>query len=192
MCGARIQKPEVRIQNYFKEPSYGAVMHVFLTGEIQVGKSTALRKFLADMRISADGFLTEFDTRGEIRNLYIKRFDTDGEDTGQRVAARVYQNNVEVYSDVFDLFGARCLADAGKRKLIVMDELGKFEESCTLFTQAVFRRLDGDIPVTGVVKMRESPFLDAVRAHEKAEVIMVTLENREEIPDLLAKKLLYY
>ena len=167
-------------------------MHVFLTGEIQVGKSTALRKFLAETKISADGFLTEFDARGEIRNLYIKRFDTEDGETGQRVAARVYQNSIEVYSDVFDSFGARCLADAGKRRLIVMDELGKFEESCAHFTQAVFNRLDGDIPVTGVVKMRGSPFLDAVRAHEKVEVITVTIDNRDEIPDLLAKKLLYY
>ena len=164
-------------------------MHIFLTGEIQIGKSTALRRFLQDANISADGFLTEFDSRGETRNLYLKRFDTENEDTERRIIAKVFRNSVEVFFDVFDSFGTGCLAAAGKRRLILMDELGKLEESCTLFTEAVFSRLNGDIPVAGVVKMRKSPFLDAVRAHPKVDVIMVTKENRDSIPALLSERL---
>ena len=164
-------------------------MHIFLTGEIRIGKSTALRRFLQDTGISADGFLTEFDSHGDIRKLYIKRFDTETARTEQRLVAKMSSSGAEVFAEVFDVFGTGCLAAAGKRKLIIMDELGKFEESCPLFTEAVICRLNGSIPVMGVIKMRESPFLKMVREHPSVEVIMVTKENRDNIPALLAEQL---
>ena len=170
--------------------TWGDFMHIFLTGEIQIGKSTALRRFLQETNISADGFLTELDSRGETRNLYLKRFDTENEVTEQRIAAKIFRNSIDVFFDVFDTFGTGSLAVAGKRRIIIMDELGKFEESCELFKEAVFSRLNGTIPVAGVVRLRGSPFLNAVRAHPKVEVIKVTEKNRDAIPALLTKKLL--
>jgi len=38
------------------------------------------------------------------------------------------------------------------------------------------------------VKKRDSPFLDAVRAHPNVEVIEVTVENRDGIPQLLRER----
>ena len=165
-------------------------MHIFLTGELQIGKSTALQRFLKETNVCADGFITEFDSQGENRSLYLKRFDTETARTPQRLVAKMTSAGTEIYTDVFDTFGTGCLAAAGKRRLIIMDELGKFEESCLLFTDAVTSRLNGSIPIAGVVKKRESPFLDMVREHPKVEVIIVTEENRNGIPKLLAEKLL--
>ena len=165
-------------------------MHLFLTGYIQVGKSTALRRFLKDSGISADGFLTEFDSRGAVRRLYLKRFDTEArrDYNDMRLVAEVGPGGMRPYPEAFDTFGVDCIASAGKRRVILMDELGLIEEDSPLFKEAVLRRLDGGIPVVGVVKMRESPFLDAVRAHPDVEAITVTLENRDGIPALLAER----
>ena len=164
-------------------------MHVFLTGEVQVGKSTALRKFLAETRVPVDGFVTEFDSRGNKRKLYLIHFDSEFGKIEQRKVAEMLPNGFKVYPDVFDDFGAHCIDSAGKQRMILMDELGRMEEFAPRFTAAVMRRLDGNKPIIGVVKMRESPFLDAVRAHPNVEVMMVTKENRNEIPEQLAHKL---
>ncbi|MDR0904827.1 MAG: nucleoside-triphosphatase [Oscillospiraceae bacterium] len=166
--------------------------HIFLTGEIQVGKSTAIRKFLANTGKSADGFLShivEVDSaQPELgRELYLARFDTERGETDSRLAARVRFPNFEVYTDVFDGHGAELLRSAGARELIIMDELGRMEEDAEAFKAAVFARLDGGQPVLGVVKMVETPFLDAVRAHPNVEIITVTEQNRDDVPRLLEK-----
>ncbi|MDR0838868.1 MAG: nucleoside-triphosphatase, partial [Oscillospiraceae bacterium] len=154
--------------------------HVFLTGEIQVGKSTAIRKFLAATGIAADGFLSHIITAQVGRELYLARYDTALGESDSRLAARVNYPEVEVFPEIFDLHGAELVRSAGAHALIIMDELGTMEEVAEEFKRAVFERLDGGVPILGVVKKRDSPFLDAVRAHGNVEVITVTEENRDE------------
>ena len=163
-------------------------MHIFLTGELQVGKSTALRKFLSMPGITADGFITFFDTpenpeRGG--SLLLATFDTEYGIRKSRRVAFVSEEKLEIYSEVFDTFGADVLASAGQRSFIVMDELGVFEKNSPLFLAEVMRRIDGSIPVVGVIKMKQTAFLDAVRAHQNVEVLTVTADNRDTIPSML-------
>ena len=164
-------------------------MHIFLTGERQTGKSTALRRFLAETKISADGFMTFFDVRGENRTLYLARFDTEAADIEQRPIARITSGGVIIYGEVFESFGRQCLVEAGKRRVILMDELGSMEEGAPLFKEAVLSRLNGDKTVVGVIKAIKSPFLDAVLKHPKVEVIALTKKNRDNIPALLKELL---
>jgi nucleoside-triphosphatase len=161
--------------------------HVFLPGEIQIGKSTALRHFLERSAADADGFLTFFDARhGDERTLFLGALDC-GRVVEKRAIARMTTRGAQVFTDVFEGFGADVLARAGRRGLIVMDELGNLEEGAERFRREVFALLDGDKPVVGVVKKRASPFLDAVRAHPNIILLTVTKENREEIPDALER-----
>ena len=63
-----------------------------------------------------------------------------------------------------------------------MDELGFMEAKAEAFTRAVLETLDGDIPVIAAVKARfDIPFLDAVRAHPKGKLSMITKENRDQL-----------
>jgi nucleoside-triphosphatase len=156
-------------------------MHIFLTGEIQIGKSTALRRFLAQSGLAVDGFLTYFEQIPGGRELFLEKYGA-----GERRRAALFSGGeMEVYAEVFDTFGAEVLAGAGRRQLILMDELGAMEERAPRFKAEVFRRLDGEIPVAGVVKLRDSPFLDAVRAHPNVQMVTVTRENRDGIPAAL-------
>ncbi|MDR2501328.1 MAG: nucleoside-triphosphatase [Treponema sp.] len=162
-------------------------MHLFLTGPSQTGKSTALRRFLETTKLPADGFLTAFDAQGEDRRLFFIRFDTQAPESGERrLAARAQGRLTRIYSGVFDGFGADCLRAAGQRRLILMDELGTMEEGSPRFIAEVFHRLDGAVPVAGVVKMQASPFLDAVRAHPRVRLVLASRDNRDVLPDLLA------
>lgn len=63
-----------------------------------------------------------------------------------------------------------------------MDELGFMEAEAERFKQAVFRALDGEIPVLAAVKAREDvPFLNDVLHHRKVTVYTVTPENWEAV-----------
>lgn len=162
--------------------------HIFLTGEIQVGKSTAIRRFLALSELTADGFMSHISDSENGRELYIARFDSVLGETDRTLAARVRFPNFEVYSGVFDTLGAELIRDSGRRDIIVIDELGRMEENSPVFKAAVFEKLGGGTPIVGVVKKAGSAFLDGVRAHPNAEILAVTRENRGAIPSLLAER----
>jgi len=170
--------------------------HVFLTGEIQVGKSTAIRRFLSDTDITVDGFLSNIisvdpknPSRG--RELHLARFDSQNGETDSQIVTRIGEfregsfPSIEIDIDAFNTHGAELIRSAGARELIIMDELGRFEEGADEFKNAVFERLDGDIPCIGVVKAADTPFLDRVRAHPNVRMVTVTVENRDTIPALL-------
>ena len=159
--------------------------HVFLTGEIQIGKSTALRRFLENTGFSADGFMSHIVNAEVGRELYLARFDSILGESDSRLCARVNFSNTEVLSDVFDTHGAKIVASSGKRTLIVMDELGRMEQNSPRFIAAVMAKLDADTRVVGVVKKADCEFLDAVRARTDIELITVTKENRDTVPPML-------
>ena len=45
--------------------------------------------------------------------------------------------------------------------------------------------LDGETPIVGVIQQAESAFLDTVRAHPEVEIVTVTEENRDALPQQL-------
>jgi nucleoside-triphosphatase len=161
-------------------------MHVFLTGEVQIGKSTALRRFLERSGIPTDGFVSHMIAVPPHRELYIARYDSVLGESMSRLAARVAFPNREVFSDVFDVHGAAILASCGHRSLFLMDELGSMEEDSPAFKSAVFRVLDGDIPVVGVLKRVDCPFIDVIQSRPDVTVIHVTDQNRDGVPDTLS------
>lgn len=162
--------------------------HVFLTGEIQIGKSTALQRFLEKNGAKAYGFLTRFSSREEERELFIYRFDTERGAYDGKVAVKMNRSGVELFSEVFSQHGAEIIKAAGQGELVIMDELGVFEERAPEFKNAVFETLDGAKRVFGVIKLKASPFLDAIRARDDVELITVTVENRDGIPELLEQR----
>lgn len=173
-----------------KTVKYGGKMkkHIFLTGEIQTGKSTAIRRFLGNTCLSFDGIITRYDTmQSPERKLYMYRLDSTAGETDARLAVNMNFPHTEIFSDVFNIHGAEIIRASGKRDLIIMDELGSFEEKSPDFKSAVFEKLDGHKQVCGVVKLRNSPFTDEVKAHKNVRLITVTEENRNEIPALLQK-----
>ena len=154
-------------------------MHIFLTGKIQVGKSTVIQHFLEKTGLSADGFKTLWNNRyGSSRGLYIYPF---GEGTGHLCFRYRPSTGAEIFNEAFDVYGADILRNSGKRDIVIMDELGRFEKNAINFHNAVLETLDKDVPVLGVIKPESLPLLDAVRAHSKVKTIEVTLENRDEV-----------
>ena len=164
-------------------------MHIFLTGEKQVGKSTIIRRYLELTGISADGFVTFWESDGSgAGGLYLSRYSPDSVPPENHLIAVKGARRlapVEGYTRVFDVFGREILDNSGKRGLVVMDELGFLESEAQDFQRAVMRHIDGGVPILGVIRPKRTGFLDGVRAHPNVVIREVTPENRDEVLEWL-------
>ncbi|HJJ36417.1 MAG TPA: hypothetical protein O0X27_04490 [Methanocorpusculum sp.] len=158
--------------------------HIFLTGDIQIGKSTAISRALELLKITPGGFRTFGINYQEDGSSDVFIFPANSTpESGYRVAHRTSAGN-SVFPEIFDEFGSFFLKQPAE--LILMDELGYMESSANKFQQTVFETLDETTPVLGVVRNKETPFLNAVRARDDVLVLTVTRDNREYVPEKIA------
>ncbi len=160
--------------------------HIFLCGERGVGKSTLIRRLLDASGLRMGGFCTKLiHTEDGWNPVYIHP-------AAQHMEERTYgpENRVaycdgkhhQIHGEVFDTVGAPLLRPVDGEEVMVMDELGFMESRSHDFTAAVFRALDGPIPVLAAVKNRfDVDFLNAVRAHPAARLVQIDPENRDEL-----------
>ena len=171
-------------------------MHIFLTGNIQVGKSTLIRNVLTRFpEIEPGGFrtVTVADIPGATGSVYIiDASDREGsyQDENRVGIRRGPGLGATAFPNAFDARGVAILEGAERRKLILRDEIGKMEASAVLFCARVKALLDGDTPILGVVRQEGQTSLQtAVRSHPKVRLITVTENNRDDLADQVAAML---
>ncbi len=160
-------------------------MHIFLTGPLQSGKSTAIARYLVGRPEAPGGFRTHWDRAGGRLTLELL-------ETGETLSvATMEPHGVRADRAAFDAAGERLLsAPAGRRSLLLMDELGFLEWCSPVFQRAVFTLLDGPTPVLGVLRRHaKSPFWGPVSRRADVRLLPLTVENRAEIPTELARLL---
>lgn len=167
--------------------------HIFLTGDIQSGKSTVIEKVLAGLHITVGGFRSGSgpDRHKPQRWLYL--WDAAGEpvyDESHRVAYLSTEGR-RSFPDRFDALGCAALLQArhSGAKLILMDECGFLERDAIKFQTEVLHTLDGDIPVLGVVRLHSSGWTDSIRSHPDVTLFTVTESNRDDLPDRITSLL---
>ena len=111
-------------------------MHFFLTGPLQSGKSTAIARYLVGRPEAPGGFRTRWDRAGGHLALELL-------ETGETLTvATMEPHGVRADRAAFDAAGERLLsAPAGRRSLLLMDELGFLERCSPVFQRAVFTLL---------------------------------------------------
>ena len=165
-------------------------MHLFLTGEIQVGKSTLLRSVLSRLALGVGGFCTLWRGTGEGATLHLLPWGADLSvcTAENQVGVRRELGRAGALPGAFDRLGPALLSPL-RGDVTVMDELGFLERDAPAFQSAVLRRLEAPTPVFGVVKPRGDPFLDKVRAQPGVELVWVTPDNRQALADTLTRRL---
>lgn len=158
--------------------------HLFLTGEKGVGKSTLLKKLLPAGNIG--GFYTvKCQTAQDCPSIHLLR---PGETpTPENLLFRCGRRHDAAIAQRFDCLG--CAALAAPADILVMDELGPAENDAAAFQAAVFRALDGDTPIIGVLQRADTPFLRKVAQHPKVQVVSVTEENRNRLAEIWKDRL---
>lgn len=164
-------------------------MHIFLTGPIQVGKSTIIRRTLGQLNQTYGGFKTYFgpDRRFQDRLLYLngaaepKFFSTD-----HGIAIFKKDCLPQVDDARFNTDGVALIQRAkANAAMIIMDECGNLERNALTFQREIINTLDGDKPVLGVIKCDSNGWTDTIRNHKKVTLITVTYENRNDLPAYL-------
>ena len=164
--------------------------HIFLTGEIGCGKSTALSRTLALLPgVNAQGLQTYYDEpRGsEVKRLYLRAF---GDADKGAFLADLPGGDLSRIVPVFERQGCALLEHARKEaKLIVIDEIGRLEREAFAYHEALRRCIEGDVPMLCAIRKLKAPWADWIRSHPRVELIEVDEGNRDRIPRLAAGKL---
>lgn len=166
------------------------IKHVFLTGKIQVGKSTLLRGVLADLEkmenfhLQYDGFITYFDHRqNDTRNLCMERFTTDASIESERIPILHFEERIpQMETLAYETIGVELLDSLDTNKLLIFDECGKFEKNSPQFLVRIWQIMDADTHVFGVLRKDDSiEWLKQIADREDVCVIEVTEDNRVDL-----------
>ena len=149
-------------------------MHILLTGEIQVGKSTVIERFVKKHGLEVGGFRTFWRHENDGRTLYLAPYMG-----GPCVAAaRGERGGILPFPGSFD---ASCALLRSDKPIIIMDELGFLERDAKLWQEAVLKAFDSGAAVLGVIKPKKYEFLDKIRARDDVMIVPVDEDNREEV-----------
>ena len=163
-------------------------MHIFLTGDVQVGKSTIIKKTLAALQLQAIGGFRSIsvpDLPDGAMSVYLIPAGDEHPmmDDWNRVGIRKgCGRGIEKIPEAFERAGVQALVDAENMPLILMDEVGRMESAAARFSERILALLDGSAPILGVVqKIADTKLTNAIRQHPNVRVLTVTKENREEL-----------
>ncbi len=155
--------------------------HIFLTGEKRVGKSTLLQKVLAQYTGKVGGFFT-VRTDAFLPDAHsVHLFCADDKPVPGASNLLFVCGVPDPHTpERFDHLGCRALAKCENCSLIVMDELGPHEANAALFHQTVLKRLDGDIPILGVLQAPAALFWPDITGHPEVKILEISEANREQ------------
>ncbi len=168
-------------------------MNIFLTGEIQIGKTTIIKRTIELLNLNYGGFKTYFGPDRDLPNrlLYMNSVTDPNVYCEEYGIVRFCEGSKpRVIADRFNIIGSELIRQAmGNKQLIIMDECGGLERDSLEFQNQVLNALEGDTPILGVIKLDSSGWVDQIRNHPKVELITVTKENRDELPKIMKDKL---
>ena len=201
----------------WQENGEGVLMHILIIGDIGVGKSTLIRRILANVEGQVYGFRTiklGMDVEaGADAGIGITR-GSDSSDT-RAVQGAVYMHpavhpgkDTDVYNEanmiafpqaqgmgmtpkpeIFDALGVSLLSAIPSGAVVLMDEIGYLESTATRFCDKVMGVLNGPYHVIAAVKTRDTPFLQQVRDYPNALKYVIDTENRDALYERISTDL---
>lgn len=164
-------------------------MHIFLTGEKQVGKSTLVRRVLESAGIPYGGLLSVSEIEDGIRRVYLRDIISEKEKKlcGICINHHITRKNPEV----FDSFGVSLLERAVDKALVVIDEIGNMESSADKYSTCIANLIEReDILVFGVLQnMARTALSDYIRESKNVMLYEVTEKNRDNLVSVLSEKI---
>ena len=173
--------------------------NIFLTGKMNSGKTTIIKKVINKLDLSTGGFMVGRDQQGlnwssfyllpaavylENKQKKIKKFKEKG-----TFAWKDKEGKIKIDAEVFDNYGVKLLNGGLNKDLIIMDELGRFELEAYNFQNKVLKFLKSNMFVLGVIKKEKNSFLNKVRDLLDNKPIIVREDNRDEVYNFVLKEL---
>jgi len=167
--------------------------NLFLSGRPGCGKTTVIKKTIALLgKVKLKGFYTtEMRPRGTRVGFQITTLD------GRHgILAHVnFQSDKKVgkygvcLKDIDTVIVPSMRPDRDT-PLIIMDEIGKMECYSEEFKRAAVAAVESETVVLGTIAIGGSPFIESFRRRSDIEIIQVTGENRDRLPQKIAEIIL--
>jgi nucleoside-triphosphatase len=165
---------------------------LLLTGRPGVGKTTVVRKVVAQLGSRAGGFYTE-EVRERGQRIGFRLVALNGPvgmlaSVNESSPWRVGKYKVNLHD--LEQVGVEALKRAVQHpqvSLVVIDEIGKMELFLPAFRQMVLVAIESPKPVLGTVMARAEPWVDAIKIRVDVILINVTPANREALPEQILR-----
>ena len=170
---------------------------LLLTGKPGIGKTTVIQRAVAELvgrGFKVGGMMTrEVREKGtrigfEVENLSTKHrgwLAHINQPSGPRISK--YRVNLKDLEEI----GARAILNAvTQADIIVIDEIGPMELFSKAFRDSVMKALQSGKAVLGTIHYRaRGSFIEDIRRRGDVEIIEVTYENRDRLPNLIIEKI---
>lgn len=167
----------------------GLKKNIFLTGAPSSGKTTVIKKVISRLRFPATGFYTEEErVQGRRVGFVMKTLDGRSgylahQDIGSDFHIRRYGVSIENIETI-----AVPSITPRNRHIIILDEIGKMECFSDIFKEAALTALDSPGIVIGTITLGGDEFITRVKNRGDIEILEVTPENRDSLPDLILER----
>ena len=165
--------------------------HIFLTGEKQIGKSTIVASVIETYKDKIFGFQTlPFLINGIKKGYYIHSVGSESSTNDVPICVCIGEKNTVPVTESFDNVGAWILKTArGHKGIMIMDELGKMERDAHVFQSEVFKCLDTEQLIVGVLQHTSLEFIEAITSRQDVIVYEVTSENRDSLKNVILQRI---
>jgi nucleoside-triphosphatase len=163
--------------------------NIFVTGAPSSGKTTVIKKVIKLLSIPAKGFYTE-EERVNNRRVGFLMHSLDGKKgylAHQDISSEHYIRRYGVSIANIESIAVPAISPEAGR-VIILDEIGKMECFSSTFIAAALQALDSPNIVIGTITFGGSDFILEVKQRSDIEIIEVTPENRDHLPEIIAKK----
>jgi len=163
--------------------------NIFLTGAPSSGKTTVIKKVIKKLPIEAAGFFTD-EERIEGKRVGFMMHTLDGKSgylAHQDIRSEYHIRRYGVSLENIEAIAIPAILPQ-PNSVIIIDEIGKMECFSNKFIEAAQRALDASNIVVGTITLGGSDFILQVKKREDIEIIEVTAENRDQLPDIITEK----
>ena len=172
---------------------------VFLvTGSPRIGKTTVLVRVADELKTAGFriGGMISREVRFEGGRVGFEICDCESGKTGwlahvnQSVGPKISKYRVNLEN--LDLIGVRAIHNAlAEADVLLIDEIGPMELLSTRFIEVVEEAINSNHCVLATIHYRANhPFVKRVKSRGDAEIIVVSQENRDRIPQFILDKIL--
>lgn len=164
--------------------------NLFVTGAPSSGKTTVIKKVIAKLTVPAKGFYTEEERINNRRVGFLMR-TLDGKKgylAHQDIASEFHIRRYGVSIENIESIAIPAIIPNAER-VIILDEIGKMECFSQAFIAAAKQALDSPCIVIGTITLGGSDFILDVKQRNDIEILEVTPENRDLLPDILLNKI---
>jgi nucleoside-triphosphatase len=167
-------------------------MRLFLTGNPGVGKTTLIRAIVERLEeVTCAGFYTE-EKRQRGQRIGFRVITLDGQE-GRFASLGREKPTVGKYSIHVQEFEKLVLPNLDPATtpadLYVIDEIGKMELLSRQFRSKITELLAQPTNLLATIAKRGRGFIEQIKSRTDVELIEVTRNNRDELPNELARKI---